>query len=239
MIHYTATCCTPLLAAILPLSIAADRRPAAGARTRIGDLSRNRRQYRWRWPCIGRNWRIGNCRDSPICALASSSYPARSQQARVELIRLDDNADRFVSTTPSHPRNMGWGRTALRGRKPTPRIGPWYSSCNRNKRRRPRERRACKREKPDHMSEPELARMLGLFPSSKSSKPKCAWQLPRESARHQGILGRRHSCYKSIHFARKFNPAVVWKVGPRSSRARNGSSAPATRAVPRWTPLTG
>ena len=49
-----------------------------------------------------------------------------SQQARAILIRPGDNADRFVSATPSDPHNMGWGCTAIRGRKPTPRIGPSY-----------------------------------------------------------------------------------------------------------------
>jgi hypothetical protein len=40
-------------------------------------------------------------------ALASSTYPVRSQQARAILIRPGDNADRFVSATPSYQRNMG------------------------------------------------------------------------------------------------------------------------------------
>jgi hypothetical protein len=53
----------------------------------------------------------------------------------------------------SHPRNIGWGRTALGGRTPTPHIGPSFGRCNYNNRRLQRCRGACKRDNPDHRSE--------------------------------------------------------------------------------------
>jgi len=114
-----------------------------------------------------------------MSALASSTYPVRSQQARAILIRPGDNADRFVSPTPSDPHKMGWGCTAIRGRKPTPRIGPSYSRCNPGRYFLSGTRRACKKGKPGHMSESGRPLLLKRYPSSKSSKPKCALDLPR------------------------------------------------------------
>ena len=109
-----------------------------------------------------------------MSALASSTYPVRSQQARAILIRPGDNADRFVSPTPSDPHKMGWGCTAIRGRKPTPRIGPSYSRCNPGRYLLSATRRACKKGKPGRMSEPRRSLLLKRQLPSKSSKPKCA-----------------------------------------------------------------
>jgi len=93
---------------------------------------------------------------------------------RDQLNRRGDDADRFVSTTPSHRHNTGWGCTALRGRKPTPSIGPSYSRCNPQKRRLPRGWCVRKTEKPGHMSGPGLALPPKPYPPSESSKPECA-----------------------------------------------------------------
>jgi hypothetical protein len=54
------------------------------------------------------------------------------------------------------------------------------------------------------MSEPWLAQLPELFPSSKSSKPKRAWQLPRDRHETKPFLADRHHWYKSLHFARKY-----------------------------------
>ena len=106
-----------------------------------------------------------------MSALASSTYPVRSQQARAILIRPGDDADCFVSPTPSDPHKMGWGCTAIRGRKPTPRIGPSYSRCNPGRYLLSGTRRACKKGKPGRMSEPRRSLLLKRQLPSKSSKP--------------------------------------------------------------------
>ena len=104
MIHYTATCaillhCRSVSVPIGAAPLARERvlgiDPAIGVSTARGGHA------------LGVAGELAIAGIAPYGALASSSYPVRSQRARAILIRLDDNADRFVSTTPSHPRKMG------------------------------------------------------------------------------------------------------------------------------------
>ena len=73
-------------------------------------------------------------------------------------------------------------RGGQRGRKPTPRIEPSYSRSNPGRYLLSRTRRACKKGKPGHMSEPGRSLLLKPYPSSEASKPKCA--LDRSRSRH-------------------------------------------------------
>ena len=90
-----------------------NRRRATGARTRTGGFwFRNRRPCRSRWPCTGHSWRIGNCRDSPVGALASSSYLACCQYVRAILIGL--NVASSGSPRRHAPSSVIWVWVALR-----------------------------------------------------------------------------------------------------------------------------
>ena len=158
-------------------------------------------------------------------ALASSTYPVRSQQARAILIRLGDNADCFVSPTPSDPHNMGWGCTAIHGRKPTPRIGPSYSRCNPGRYFLSGTRRACKKGKPGHMSEPGRPLLLKRYPSSKSSKPKCALDLPR--CRHNTNALRQSAILIQVNVAASHRGQPNRGAWPTCALARPVGAPPA------------
>ena len=114
---------------------------------------------------------------------------------------------------------MGWGRTAIRGRKPTPHIGPSYCRRNHNKRRLPIGRRACKRDKPDHMSEPGRSLLLKRYPSSKSPKPDCALELPRN--RHNtSALGWQAILISSQSTRNRFTRAQRGRISPTRAAYR-------------------
>ena len=141
----------------------------------------------------------GNCRDSPIGALASSTYPVRSQQARAILIRFGDDAGCFVSPTPSDriiwvgvalQSTAGSRRRALGHRIVGAILVRYFLSGT---------RRACKKGKPGHMSEPGRPLLLKRYPSSKSSKPKCALDLPR--CRHNTNALRRSAILIQVNVA--------------------------------------